>query len=95
MNVGDSTLPWVQTSLQNLFAAAEIVDTGFTLFISMDVYASGAACYAGGSSCNGPYDYADIFRWAFDSPSYALGPTGNPFVASMNPILKRYRKNPY
>jgi hypothetical protein len=65
LNVGDSTLSWVQTSLQNLFAAAEIVDTGFTLFISMDVYASGAACFAGSASCNGPYDGYDCFGTGF------------------------------
>ena len=80
LNVGDATLPWVTTSLQNLFNAAN--DHDFRLFISMDVYASGAACYASGTSCNGPYDYADIFGWVFDQPAYALGPNGNPFVSS-------------
>ncbi|KIN03443.1 glycoside hydrolase family 71 protein, partial [Oidiodendron maius Zn] len=50
----------------------------------MDVYASGAACYASGTSCNGPYDYSDIFGWVFDQPSYALGPNGNPFVSTFS-----------
>lgn len=86
LNVGDATLPWVQDSLHNLFdAALSVQENGknFNVFISMDVYASGAACYAGGASCNGPYDYADIFSWAFDSPAYELGPSGVPLVSSM------------
>lgn len=82
LNVGDATLSWVTTSLQNLFNAANA--NGFKLFISMDVYASGAACYASGTSCNGPYDYSDIFGWVFDQPSYALGPNGNPFVSTFS-----------
>jgi len=58
----------------------------------MDVYASGAACYAGGASCNGPFDYENIFSWVFDQTSYARGPDNNPLVASKKPYLKSSTK---
>ena len=58
INIGDATLPWVVNSLHQLFDAAN--DNNFRLFISMDVYASGASCYAGGNSCNGRFHNFDF-----------------------------------
>ncbi|KAF4500771.1 Glucan endo-1,3-alpha-glucosidase agn1 [Fusarium agapanthi] len=68
LNIGDATRDYVSQALSYLFPYAESV--GFKLYISMDVYASGDACYHGGKSCHGPSDY----QWIWDSykgiPSY-------------------------
>ncbi|SCV50154.1 uncharacterized protein FFFS_09366 [Fusarium fujikuroi] len=61
LNIGDATRDYVSQALSYLFPYAESV--GFKLYISMDVYASGDACYHGGKSCHGPSDY----QWVWDS----------------------------
>lgn len=48
LNIGDATRDYVSQALSYLFPYAESV--GFKLYISMDVYASGDACYHGGKS---------------------------------------------
>lgn len=48
LNIGDATRDYVSDALAYLFARAEAV--GFKLYISMDVYASGDACYNGAKS---------------------------------------------
>lgn len=52
LNIGDPTQSYVSDSLNDLFGYAAYV-TGFKLFISMDLWASGAACYAGSSGACG------------------------------------------
>jgi hypothetical protein len=81
LNIGDATQSFVEETLSYLFDYANSI-TGFYLYISMDIYASGAACYAGSQSCNGPYDYASIFGWVLTQPSYYKGPSGNPMISS-------------
>jgi hypothetical protein len=81
LNIGDATQPFVLETVTSLFNAANAV-SGFYLYISMDVYASGAACYAGSASCNGPYDYKSIISYALAQPSYYKGPNGNPMISS-------------
>ncbi|WKT51246.1 hypothetical protein QSH57_016216 [Fusarium oxysporum f. sp. vasinfectum] len=61
LNIGDATRDYVSQALNYLFPYAESV--GFKLYISMDVYASGDACYHGAKSCHGPSDY----QWIWDS----------------------------
>ncbi|CAD6580185.1 MAG: hypothetical protein ASARMPRED_009379 [Alectoria sarmentosa] len=51
LNIGDPTEPYVNTTLVSLFDYAWGKD--FKLFVSMDLSASGAACTAGRSCCNG------------------------------------------
>ena len=51
LNIGDATQAFVGETLGYLFGYAAYRD--FKLYVSMDVYASGAACYAGSTSCNG------------------------------------------
>lgn len=48
LNIGDATRDYVSQALSYLFPYAESV--GFKLYISMDVYASGDACYHGAKS---------------------------------------------
>jgi len=81
LNVGDPTQSFVFSTLHNLFDAAN-QQGNFKLYISMDVYASGAACYSAKTSCNGPYDYASIFSWVLDQPSYYKAPNGQPMISS-------------
>lgn len=83
LNIGDATQPYVDETLHDLFGYAEYVG-GFWLYISMDVYASGAACYAGSTSCNGPYDYASIFDWTLASSAYYKGPNGFPMISTFS-----------
>jgi len=86
LNVGDATQGFVENTLQALFTAADdLVASGvnFKLYISMDVYASGGSCFSIHTSCNGPFDYASIFSWALDRPSYYHAPNGNPMISSM------------
>lgn len=84
LNIGDATQPFVMNSVTYLYEAANSIGD-FSLFISMDVYASGAACYASGTSCKGPEDYATVLNYALAQPSYLMGPTGNPFISSREP----------
>jgi hypothetical protein len=69
-----------------LFEAANDIG-GFSLFISMDVYASGASCYSSKTSCNGPYDYATVLSYALAQPSYYMGPNGKPFISSTDFVI--------
>jgi len=81
LNVGDPTQPFVDVTLHYLFGYAEYISS-FSLYISMDVYASRSACYAGSSSCNGPFDYASIFTWTLGSSAYYKGPNGFPMIST-------------
>lgn len=49
LNVGDPTQPFVQTSLDYMFSYAQSV--GFKLYISIDLYASGNACFQRNTQC--------------------------------------------
>ncbi|KAF9877167.1 hypothetical protein CkaCkLH20_05433 [Colletotrichum karsti] len=69
LNVGDPTASFVDKSLGMLFDAADLVG-GFGLYISMDVWASGDACWNGRDSCEGPMDYQWIFQNYKGRPSY-------------------------
>ncbi|PYI22706.1 hypothetical protein BO99DRAFT_429649 [Aspergillus violaceofuscus CBS 115571] len=60
LNIGDATQDFVSDTLSYMFPYAESV--GFKLYVSMDVYASGDACYKRKTSCNGPFDY----QWVWD-----------------------------
>jgi hypothetical protein len=51
LNIGDATQGFLVDALSYLFGHA--ATTSFKLYISMDVYASGDACYKGSTSCNG------------------------------------------
>ncbi|KAH0437113.1 hypothetical protein CcaCcLH18_03981 [Colletotrichum camelliae] len=61
LNIGDPTASFIDTSLGYLFDAADSIG-GFGLYVSMDVWASGDACWHGRDSCNGPLDYHWIFQ---------------------------------
>jgi hypothetical protein len=90
INIGDATLDWVLPVVTSLYNEANTyVNNGeeFYIYLSMDVYASGAACYAGGASCNGPFDYAKVLDYALAQPSYAKAPNSNPVITSKNSIL--------
>ncbi|PYI11000.1 hypothetical protein BO78DRAFT_304565 [Aspergillus sclerotiicarbonarius CBS 121057] len=60
LNIGDATQSFVSDTLSYMFPYAESV--GFKLYVSMDVYASGDACYKKKTSCKGPFDY----QWIWD-----------------------------
>lgn len=83
LNVGDPTPSWVQDTLHDLLGYAEYVG-GFKLYISMDVYASGAACHSSKTPRNRPYDYQDIFTLALSSSAYYLGPNGFPLISTFS-----------
>lgn len=68
LNVGDPTQAFVKDTLASLFSAAD--NAGFKLYISVDVYASGDACYKIKTSCKGPNDYAWIFSTYKGHPAY-------------------------
>ncbi|EQB48340.1 hypothetical protein CGLO_12428 [Colletotrichum gloeosporioides Cg-14] len=69
LNIGDPTASFIDTSLGYLFDAADSIG-GFGLYVSMDVWASGDACWHGRDSCNGPLDYHWIFQKYKGRPSY-------------------------
>lgn len=50
---------FVDDALHDLFDYAEYVGD-FSLYVNLNVYAAGTACYAGSKSCNSPWDYQDI-----------------------------------
>ncbi|KAH8662391.1 glycosyl hydrolase family 71-domain-containing protein [Xylariales sp. PMI_506] len=74
LNIGDPTQDFIEDAMTYLFESAN--DRAFGLFVSMDVYASGTACYTkdptcdgvytcfeqGIDGCNGPFDY----QWIWD-----------------------------
>ena len=91
LNIGDPTQAFVDTTLHDLFGYAEYVnsisDKPFYLYLSLDVYASGAACYAGSTSCNGPWDYTNVLQWTLGSPAYYTGdntPNGFPMISTFS-----------
>jgi hypothetical protein len=95
LNIGDPSQPFVLDTVRYLFDAAKAAG-GFTIHLSLDVYASGSACYQAkvngqqGKSCNGPDDYADILKFAFGyigSGTYTKGLNGKPLVTSMDSRL--------
>jgi glucan endo-1,3-alpha-glucosidase len=51
LNVDNAIADFIPAALNSLFGYAEY--RGFKLYISLDVYASGDACYKGSTSCNG------------------------------------------
>ncbi|CAF9933479.1 MAG: hypothetical protein ALECFALPRED_005605 [Alectoria fallacina] len=80
LNIGDPTEPYVNTTLVSLFDYAWGKD--FKLFVSMDLTASGAACTAGRSCCNGPSDYDSILSEFLGNGAYYLGPNGLPMIST-------------
>lgn len=80
LNIGDPTEPYVATTLLELFDYAWGKD--FKLFISMDLSASGAACLAGRSCCNGPADYDAILALYLGNLAYYHGPNGLPMIST-------------
>ena len=59
LNIGDASQSFVSDTLSYMFSHAESV--GFKLYVSMDVYASGDACYKGSkASCNGEIGRAHV-----------------------------------
>ncbi|EXF85544.1 hypothetical protein CFIO01_09966 [Colletotrichum fioriniae PJ7] len=69
LNVGDATASFIDRCLSLLFDTAESIG-GFGLCISMDVWASGDACFHGRDCCDGPMNYAWIFQKYKGRPSY-------------------------
>ncbi|KAL2047720.1 hypothetical protein N7G274_000762 [Stereocaulon virgatum] len=82
LNIGDATQSFVATTVEYLFGAA--AGTNFKLFISMDLSASGAACAASSTSCNGPYDYYNIFKQYLGNSAYYAGPNGQPMISTFS-----------
>ncbi|KAI8298124.1 hypothetical protein K4K61_012023 [Colletotrichum sp. SAR11_59] len=62
LNIGDPTASFIDTSLGYLFDAADSIG-GFGLYVSMDVWASGDACWHGRDSCNGGDLLDGLFSW--------------------------------
>jgi hypothetical protein len=52
LNIGDPTQPFVADTLKYMFDYASSFDN-FYLYISMDLYAQGNACYQGSTACDG------------------------------------------
>lgn len=82
INIGDPTPSWISSALDTLFGYAE--SRGFKLQISLDMYASGASCAAGGASCNGAYDYTPLLKGKLGSSAYCLGPNGLAFITTFS-----------
>jgi len=81
LNIGDPSAHFLAVSLDNLFGYAEY--RGFKLFISLDVYASGNSCFDGhAGACGGPVAYEAILKGRLGSPSWYLGPNGNPLIST-------------
>lgn len=80
LNIGDSTQSFVNTTLGYLFNFA--AGKSFKLFISMDLSAATAACTSLKTSCNGPYDYYDIFSYYLGNTAYYVGPNGDPVIST-------------
>ncbi|KAL9125883.1 MAG: hypothetical protein Q9175_008010, partial [Cornicularia normoerica] len=80
LNIGDPTASYVSKTLKNLFDYAS--GKNFKMYVSMDLAASGAACTAGRSCCNGPTDYKSIFSEYLGNPSYYLGSNGEPMIST-------------
>ncbi|KAJ0152877.1 Berberine bridge enzyme-like 21 [Fusarium oxysporum f. sp. albedinis] len=83
LNIGDATRDYVSQALSYLFPYAESV--GFKLYISMDVYASGDACYHGAKSsqCHGPSDYQWIWDFYKGSSAY-YQVKGRPLISTFS-----------
>jgi hypothetical protein len=91
LNIGNAIQSLVEETLGYLFEYANSISS-FYLNISMDIYASGAAYYADSASCNGLYDYANIFAWVLEQPSYYEGPNSHPILSSTASISYYFRE---
>lgn len=75
LNVGDPTPAFVKTTLSYLFNYA--ATKGFKLFISMDLYAMGAA----GKTVD---DYYNTLAYFLGATAYYKGPNGWPFLSTFS-----------
>ncbi|KAI9823828.1 MAG: hypothetical protein M1819_001129 [Sarea resinae] len=75
LNIGDPTQPFVQESLGIMFDYA--ASNGFKLFVSMDVWASGA-------SGKGPKDYVPLLQEFPGAEAWYHGPNGLPLLSTFS-----------
>ncbi|KAF4985434.1 hypothetical protein FGRMN_11209 [Fusarium graminum] len=93
LNVGYPKLEWVSKTLSHLYGYADYRG-GFKLALSLDLYATGAYCYAlkqkgdcngDCNDCGGPMEYNDILKAFLGRDSYfQYGPNNLPFITTFS-----------